>query len=111
MIKSSGASPQMVGQRIREARKMAGLSQNQLATFLKLHRPSVSEIEAGNRKVSPEELRRVSELLDVSVSWLLGETPSDAEEDPRVQLAARELGKLKPSDFERILKLLSALKK
>jgi len=106
------ASPGVVGKRIREARKMAGLSQQQLATLLKLHRPTVSEIEAGNRRVAAEELSRLADILDVSVAWLLGESPENAgDEDPRIQLAAREFRRLKPVDFERVLKLLAAIKR
>ena len=40
--KSSG-----IGGRLRMAREMAGLSQSQVAKMLSLHRPSISEMEAG----------------------------------------------------------------
>ncbi len=97
--------------RVREARKMAGLSQAQVARLLGIHRPSVSEIEAGNRRISADELTRMADLFDVSIVWLVGETPETIEtNDPRIQLAARELGKLKPEDLERLLKLLAALR-
>jgi transcriptional regulator with XRE-family HTH domain len=76
-----------------------------------MHRPTVSEIEAGNRKVSAEELVKLAGLYDAKVTWLLGEAPDLASaDDPRLQLAARELGKLKPDDLERLLKLIAALK-
>ncbi|WP_247554811.1 helix-turn-helix transcriptional regulator [Bradyrhizobium sp. 138] len=41
-----------IAQRLKEARKLAGLSQGHVAKTLGLHRPSVSEIESGNRRVS-----------------------------------------------------------
>lgn len=97
-----------IGGRLRMAREMAGLSQSQVANMLSLHRPSVSEMEAGRRKVSSEELIKLSEIYDVSISWLT-ET-EDTHEDERVKLAARELSKLKTEDFERVLNLLKALK-
>ena len=40
---------QIVASRLREARKMAGLTQGQVAAQMDLHRPTISEIEAGNR--------------------------------------------------------------
>ena len=90
---------------------MAGLSQGQVARMLGLHRPSVSEIEAGNRRVTAEELTRMAEMFDVSVSWLVGEAPDTiAPDDPRLQLAARELGKLKPADLDRLMTLLAAMR-
>lgn len=112
MNKDNRATQENVGRRIREARKMAGLSQKQLADLLKLHRPSVSEIEAGNRAVKADELQRIADALDVNISWLLGQSVDDVyDEDPRVELAAREFRRLKPADLERVLKLLAAIKR
>lgn len=111
MTAVESAKHRQIGERLREARKLAGLSQGQVAKILDLHRPSVSEMEAGNRRVSAVELARLSEIYDVSVSWLLGDTPDTLEaNDPRLQLAARELSKLKPEDLERLLKLLAAMR-
>ncbi|WP_186073095.1 helix-turn-helix domain-containing protein [Burkholderia gladioli] len=100
-----------IAERLREARKAAGLSQGHVAKLLQMHRPTVSEIEAGNRRVSAEELVKFSETYDVTVSWLLGETAEQLEmNDPRLQLAARELSKLKPDDLDRLLRLLASMR-
>lgn len=101
----------IVATRLREARKMAGLSQGQVAKLLDFHRPTISEIEAGNRRVSTEEISRFASLYDVTVSWLLAETAEQLEtDDPRLQLAARELNKLKPEDLDRLLRLLASMR-
>ena len=101
----------LIADRIREARKMAGLSQGQVAKLMNLHRPSISEIEAGNRKVSADELTQLAEFLDVSVAWLVGDAPETVEtDDPRIQLAARELKKLKPEDLDRLMRLLASMR-
>ena len=100
-----------IAERLKEARKLAGLSQSHVAKMLGLHRPSISEMEAGNRRVSADELARLAETYDVSVAWLLGEAPETLDaQDPRLELAARELSKLKPDDRERLLKLLAAMR-
>ena len=97
--------------RLKEARKLAGLSQGHVAKMLGLHRPSISEMEASNRRVSADELARLAKIYDVSVTWLLGEAPDTLDvHDPRLELAARELSKLKPDDLERLLKLLAAIR-
>lgn len=97
--------------RLRAAREAAGLSQGQVAKLMGMHRPTVSEIESGNRKVSAEEISKLASLYDAKVTWLLGEAPDRASaDDPKLQLAARELGKLKPDDLDRLLKLIAALK-
>jgi transcriptional regulator with XRE-family HTH domain len=97
--------------RLREARKVAGLSQGQVAKLLVMHRPTISEIEAGNRRVSAEELTKFADTYDVTTSWLLGDSAEQLEtDDPRLQLAARELGKLKPDDLDRLLRLLASMR-
>ena len=101
----------IIAERLREARKLAGLSQGQVAKMLEMHRPTVSEIEAGNRRVSADELSRFAEVYDVTVSWLVAETPEQLEtNDPRLQLAARELSKLKTEDLDRLLRLLASMR-
>lgn len=105
--------PERMGlaERIRTAREMAGLSQGQVAKKLGLHRPSVSEMEAGRRRVSAEELSELADLYAVDLSWLAdGETVPD-EHRSRVELAARELSKLREEDLDRVLKMLSALRR
>lgn len=100
-----------VGNRLRTARQMAGLTQGQVARLLGLHRPSVSEAEAGRRRVPVEELAEYARIYGVSPSWLSGFGPDKLEPtNPRLELAARELGKLKSEDLDRVLHLLAALR-
>ena len=100
-----------VASRLRQAREFAGLSQGQVAKLLSVHRPTVSEIEAGRRRVSAEELSQFAKFYDVSVSWVLGE--ESGQEDgttASMELAARELAKLKKNDIDVVLKLLRTLR-
>lgn len=111
MNKLDPAKRTQIAERLREARKLAGLSQGQVAGMLGLHRPSVTEMEAGNRRVSSDELVRLAEVYDVSVTWLVGDAPETLDvQDPRLELAARELSKLKPDDLELLLRLLAAMR-
>ena len=89
---------------------MAGLSQGQVAKILGLHRPSVSEIEAGNRRVSAEELQKLCEIYEVNIDWVVGKASDTADpNDARLELAARELAKLNPDNLSRLLKLIAAM--
>ena len=82
------------------------------AKMLDLHRPSISEAEAGRRNVTATELASLAEIYGVELGWLAGsDTNTTDESRDRIQLAARELSKLKTEDLERVLGLLSALKK
>jgi transcriptional regulator with XRE-family HTH domain len=98
-----------IAQRLRAAREQAGLSQGQVAKHLGIQRPTVSEIEAGRRKVSAEELAELAQLYKVSMSWLVKNEPEVA--DPAVELAARELAKLRTEDLDLVLQLLRSLRK
>ena len=110
MAEREESRKQIIASRIREARKMAGLSQGQVARILGLHRPSISQVEAGQRNVSAEELSRLAEIYDVALSWLAGEDAErlDAQDD-RIQLAARQLSKLKPQEMDRLFSLLASM--
>ena len=101
----------VIADRMRAARESAGLSQGQVARLLAMHRPTISEIEAGRRRVSADELVRFAEIYDVPVSWLAGEAVDSADSRrDQLELAARELAKLKPEDFERLMNLLRSLR-
>jgi len=111
MSKDKNKKKGAIGTRLRLARDMAGLSQAQVAKMLSLHRPSVSEIEAGRRKVSAEELSKLAEIYDVKLNWLMGlDTGENNKENEKIKLAARQLAKLKPKDYERVIHLLSILR-
>ncbi|MGH9808927.1 MAG: helix-turn-helix domain-containing protein [Terriglobia bacterium] len=111
MSESEPVKRALIAGRLREARKLAGLSQGHVAKILGLHRPSVSEMESSNRRVSADEISRLAEIYDVDIAWLIGEAPDALDaQDPRLELAARELTKLKPDDLDRLLKLLAAMR-
>ena len=100
-----------IASRLRSAREAAGLSQGQVAKKLGFHRPTISEIEAGRRRVNADELSLFGALYGVKVSWLAGEDSegaADSDQD-RIQLAARKLSRMKPTDLKRLLEVLSSL--
>ena len=100
----------VIAERLRLAREQAGLSQGQVARLLHKHRPTISEIEAGRRRVSAEEVGMFADIYEVSASWLLGRETDSAEFNDRVQLAARELAKLRQQDLDRVLSLLASMR-
>jgi len=58
---------QIITSRLKLAREIAGLTQNQIAKLLKMNRPTISEIEADRRNVSAQELANFSKIYDVNV--------------------------------------------
>jgi len=60
-------SQKIIGQRLTELRKMKGLSQEDLAKSVKISRPSLAQIELGNRTVDVLEFQRLSMVLGFSL--------------------------------------------
>ncbi len=76
-----------------------------------MHRPTISEIEAGRRKVSSEELVRFADIFGVSVEWITASPEGSDPVEDRIVLAARELGKMKDQDLDRLISLLRMIRK
>ena len=103
---------QEIASRLRLARETAGLTQGQVAKKMDMHRPTLSEIEAGRRRVLAEELSKLANIYGVSLEWITsGLDPNTASDDDRIMLAARHLSKMKDSDLERLMTLISMMRK
>ncbi|MGF6411490.1 helix-turn-helix domain-containing protein [Paraburkholderia sp. MM5482-R1] len=100
-----------IAERLKEAREIAGLSQGQVAKRLGMHRPTISEIEAGRRKVAADELDLFAGLYDVSVEWIVNGSVKDEAADARMLMAARELSKMSDQDLDRLMNMLRMLRK
>ncbi|WP_396157732.1 helix-turn-helix domain-containing protein [Flavobacterium sp.] len=103
------SSREKIAERLKEARISCGLSQAQAAIQLELQRPAISEIEAGNRKVSAEEIIQFANLYKVDSNWLL--LQDSEEETEQFKLAARELEKLSEDDLKKVMDILKILPK
>lgn len=101
----------IISSRLLIARQNSGLSQAQVAQQMNLPRPSITEIEAGRRRVSVEEMVQFADIYQVDLNWLSGQ---DADQvDPvrdKLQLAARQAVNLKPEDLEKVIDLLTSLR-
>ena len=83
--------PKYIGQRIKSARMNSGLSQDELAKKLDVHRPTISQIESGKRAVDTVELVALSRILEQPLSFFV-------ELNPDTQTAEDELNILYRAD-------------
>lgn len=60
-------SQKQIGQRLAELRKLKGLSQEELSKRVEISRPSLAQIELGNRGVDVLELQKFAEVLEFSL--------------------------------------------
>lgn len=66
-------SHQILANRLKQARISTGISQARVAETLNLSRPTISQIEAGERKVNSIELAKLAHLYGRSISEFLAE--------------------------------------
>ena len=60
-----------IGLKIKKLREKTNLSQESLATQLGISRVAISQIEAGNRKISAQELVKLAETFNMTTDVLL----------------------------------------
>ena len=72
--------PEQLGQRLREARKNSGLTQDEVASKLELPRTAVVKIESGERALSTLELANLAELYARPVAEFFEASPSGTAE-------------------------------
>ncbi len=103
-------SQKQVGQRIAELRKRKAFSQEDLAKSIKISRPSLAQIEKGNRGVDIMELQQLSVVLGFSLDEFMAldfSTKSlvetDAKEDVLEVGERISVPKLQVSKFKNVL--------
>jgi len=61
-----------LGKTIKNLREQIGISQQKLADSLGVLRPTISQIENGERKITADELVELSQIFNISIEHLLG---------------------------------------
>ncbi|MGH8436687.1 MAG: helix-turn-helix domain-containing protein [Pseudomonas sp.] len=68
-----GITRNELGTRLRQAREASGLTQDDVAGHMELSRPTITQIELGNREVSSLELDKLARLLGRDIGELLAD--------------------------------------
>ncbi|WP_133676356.1 helix-turn-helix domain-containing protein [Aquamicrobium defluvii] len=84
--------------RIAHARRMAGLTQDEVADHFGIKRPSVAQWEGKRSKPSMNKIVELARLLNTTPEWIINESG-----DPPVKMEAQEAdsASLIPPDLER----------
>ena len=97
-----------IGQRIRDARETAHLSQRELAEKLGYESATaISYMESGERKVSVVDLEKIAGILDRDFRYFIGQE----EDQPNVRVALRAETGLAQKDQDAILHIIEMAKK
>ena len=60
----------LLGERIQKLRKQIGLSQEKFALYINMDRTYFASVEAGKRNISIQNLKKIADGLNVSLSEL-----------------------------------------
>ena len=99
-----------LGNRLREARKYLGLKQEDVATYLKIPRTALTDIENGQRKVEAMELTRIAKLYRQPVSYFTGEDEVSATLPIDVAHLARQVAELSQQDRDELSRFAEYLR-
>ena len=91
-----------LGDRLREARKYLGLKQEEVATYLKIPRTALTDIESGQRRVEALELTRLAKLYRQPVGFFTGEDAVGASLPVDVAHLARRAAALSQQDRDEL---------
>ena len=83
--------------RIREVRKLMGMTMKQLGIEIGVAESTVSQYETGKREPDNETLLRIGELFNVTVGYLLG---AEEQKEPPTTLANSE--GLRSTDYDKL---------
>jgi transcriptional regulator with XRE-family HTH domain len=87
-----------LGERLRQAREYLGLSQEEVAIYLKVPRTALTGVESGQRRVEAIELKRLAELYRQPLSYFTGEDAAAAALPADVAHLARAAAELSVKD-------------
>lgn len=87
-----------MAERIKRARKEAGLQQQELADAVGLTRTSISNIERGKQGLSVDLLYAISQHLNESADVLLRDAVNYAEKSIDVDMVRRQVTNAKAAD-------------
>lgn len=76
-----------VGQRLRERRKVFGMTQEKLAEGVGLTFQQIQKYEKGTNRISASRLQQFAELLGVDVPWFFEGTPGSKKPNDTDDLA------------------------
>jgi len=96
------AERRRLGDRLKEARKYLGLRQEEVATYLKIPRTALTDIESGQRRVEAIELSRLARLYRQPVAFFTGEDVASASLPIDVVHIARQVADLSQQDRDEL---------
>ena len=98
------------GSRLRECRKRKKLSQNELSNILNTNHSVIGKYERDDVKPSIDVVKRLAEVLNTTVAYLIGEAETDELfKDPAMLKRLKEINSLPDKEKECMLYNIDAV--
>ncbi len=101
-LENDGVERRRLGDRLREARKYLGLKQDEVASYLKIPRTALPDIESGQRRVEAIELARLAKLYRQPIGYFTGEDETSSNLPADVAHLARRAVDLSQQDRDEL---------
>ena len=102
-----------IGKNIRRLREERGITQQQLADLVNMHRSNYSKIEKGERELSISALVKVAKHFSITLDELVnmkGKIPQEEKlEDKTTLEQVKMINELEPQDKEMVFRLIDSI--
>lgn len=98
-----------LGEKIKQLRKSKGISQEELASMLKINRNYLSRIETGKSEPTSSILKNVAEIFSIDLNSLLDITDEDKNTD-KVKYIVDNCRYLHDKDLDFIVRIMSIMR-
>ena len=97
------------GKRIKELRKMEGLTQEQIAELINIEPPNISKLENGLHFPQPENIEKLAKALNVEIKELF-DFSHILKNEKLINLITKELNNLSTNELMYMFKTIQNIK-
>ena len=108
--KTSFGGIMKLGEKIKQLRKAKGISQEELATMLKINRNFLSRIETGKSDPNAGILKSIAQIFNVDLNSLLDINNSEEQGIDKIKYITENCKYLQDKDLEFIVRIMSVMR-
>ncbi|GAB4459509.1 MAG: hypothetical protein Fur0028_13140 [Bacteroidales bacterium] len=99
-----------IGQNIKKIREEKGMTQQQIAELIHMHRSNYSKIESGQREISVDALNKIAKYFGMSIDQIVnfdGAVPKEITvEDKTLMEQVKMIQELEPDEKNMVFKMV-----
>ena len=108
--KTSFGGIMKLGEKIKLIRKSKGISQEELASTLKINRNFLSRIETGKSEPTASILKNIAKLFNIDLNSLLDVKNIPTDSDDKIKYITENCKNLNDKDIDFIIRIISVMK-